>query len=61
MPTKKCVTMLETFREMFPNFKDRIKKYGVAKNGAGILLVLNDGTELQFSYLDHKNWWLKTV
>lgn len=60
MPTK-YKTMYETFCEMFPNFKNRVTKYGQAKNGAGILLVLDDRTELQFSYLDNKTWWLRTT
>ena len=57
----KYQTMYDRFCEMFPTFKDHIVKYGTAKNGAGIVLMLDDRTELQFSYLDKKTWWLRTT
>lgn len=60
MPTK-YQTMYETFTIMFPNFGERAVKYKQARNGAGILITLDDRTELQFSFLDNKTWWLKTT
>ena len=60
MPVK-YKNMYDTFCEMFPSFVANIEKYGIAKNGSGIAITLKDKTELQFSYLGNKSWWLKTI
>ena len=60
MPVK-YKNMYATFCTMFPEIAQKIERVGQAKNGAGIAITLNDKTELLFSYVDNKTWWLRTV
>ena len=52
--------MHKKFQEMFPELSEKIKSIKEDRNGAGIIIELIDKTELLFSYLDNKTWWLRT-
>lgn len=52
--------MYERFKEMFPELAERVRNVKEERNGSGISIELNDRTELLFSYLDKRTWWLRT-